>query len=82
MSDLRAEEAREIGAEAFIYLYPLVMMDATRRQMTNSDAGQRPGFGPMNAFSHLRAVPPVEFKAHWASTTGGMKANEWRASVK
>jgi hypothetical protein len=63
VGDLRAAESREIGAEAFIYLYPLVMMDATRRQMTNSDAGQRPGFGPMNAFSHLRAVPPVEFKA-------------------
>lgn len=39
------------------------MMDATRRQMTNAEAGDRVGFGPMNAFSHMRALPPVEFKA-------------------
>ncbi len=46
-----------------------MMMDATRRQMTNSQGGERPGFGPMNAFSHMRAVPPVEFKAvPWPSS--------------
>ncbi len=45
------------------------MMDATRRQMTNSEGGERPGFGPMNTFSHMRAVPPVEFKAvPWPSS--------------
>jgi hypothetical protein len=60
-SDKRAVEA--IAVEAYLYLYPLVMMDATRRQMTNSEGGERPGFGPMNSFSHMRAVPPVEFKA-------------------
>jgi hypothetical protein len=63
-SALRAElEAEAIAIEAYLYLYPLVMMEATRRQMTNAEAGQRVGFGPMNAFSHMRALPPVEFKA-------------------
>jgi hypothetical protein len=56
-------EAQAIAVEAYIYLYPLVMMDVTRRQMTNVEAGKRVGFGPMNAFSHMRALPPVEFKA-------------------
>ena len=63
-SGLRDErEAQAIAAEAYIYLYPLVMMDATRRQMTNAEAGKRVGFGPMNSFSHMRTLPPVEFKA-------------------
>jgi hypothetical protein len=56
-------EAEAIGLEAYLYLYPLMMMEATRRQMTNAQAGQRVGFGPMNAFSHMRTLPPVEFKA-------------------
>src|SRR4051794_12771330 len=55
--------AQAIAAEAYVYLYPLVMMDTTRRQMTNAEPGGKPGFGPMNAFSHMRAFPPVEFKA-------------------
>src|SRR3954451_21687001 len=36
--------------------------------MTNAEAGQRFGFGPMNAFSHMRAFPPPEFRAvPWAN---------------
>jgi hypothetical protein len=68
-SELRRErEAEEIAVEAYLYLYPLVMMDTTRRQMTNTEAGERPGFGPMNAFTHMRAFPPVEFKSvPWAN---------------
>jgi hypothetical protein len=62
------QEAQRIAVEAYIYLYPLVMMDVTRRQMTNSEAGQRVGFGPVNAFTHMRAFPPIEFKAvPWAN---------------
>ena len=63
-SDLQdPQEAQTIAIEAYIYLYPLVMMDATRRQMTNVEPGERVGFGPMNAFSHIRTFPPPEFKA-------------------
>ena len=57
-----------IAVEAYVYLYPLVMMDVTRRQMTNAESGARVGFGPMNAFTHMRAFPPPEFRAvPWAN---------------
>jgi hypothetical protein len=57
-----AQDVHEIGVEAYIYLYPLVMMDVTRRQLTNIEAGKMVGRGPMNRFSHVRAFPRAEFK--------------------
>jgi hypothetical protein len=57
------QEAYEIGVEAYVYFYPLVMMDVTRRQLTNIEAGKMPLRGPMNTFSHFRAFPTADFKA-------------------
>jgi len=57
------QEAYEIGVEAYVYFYPLVSMDVTRRVGINVEAGKMPGFGPMNAFSHFRAFPTADFKA-------------------
>jgi hypothetical protein len=56
------QEAYEIGVEAYTYLYPLVLMDATRRQAVNVEAGKVIGRGPMNAFTHIRAFPPANFR--------------------
>ncbi len=58
----REQEAYEIGVEAYVYLYPLVTMDVTRRVTTNLPARVKQGAGPMNAFHHLRAFPPAEFR--------------------
>jgi hypothetical protein len=55
-------DAYDRGFEAYLYLYPLVTMEVIRRQMTNSEPDKRPGFGQMNAFSHMRAFPPADFK--------------------
>ena len=57
------QEAYEIGLEAYVYFYPAVSIDVTRRVATNIEAGKRPMFGPMNAFSHARAFPTADFKA-------------------
>jgi hypothetical protein len=57
------QEALEIGVEAYLYLYPLVTMDVTRRQMTNLEPGRKTGFGPKNRFSHAGAFPDAAFRA-------------------
>ncbi len=44
------------------YLYPLVRMELTRRQMANSGVGQQPGRGLMNQFVHIRSFGPRTFR--------------------
>jgi hypothetical protein len=55
------EQAHAIGVDAYVYLYPLLTMDITRRQLTNTDKGF--GRGPMNAFSNVPAYPPASDKS-------------------
>src|SRR5271167_2966788 len=58
-----SEEAHEIAVDAYIYFYPLVTMDITRRQMTNAEPGKVSGFGPMDMFSNMAAYPTADLKA-------------------
>ena len=44
-------EARAIGVDAYLYFYPLIAMDTTRKQFTNVEAGKEFGRGPMNSTS-------------------------------
>jgi hypothetical protein len=56
------DEARSIAVDAYLYLYPLVTMDVTRRQISNIESGK--GFGgPMNTFANIAAFPTAEDKA-------------------
>lgn len=61
-ANITENEAYEIGIEAYIYFYPLVTMDVSRRIFTNVPEGAKPGFGPVNAFHHMRKFPPAEFR--------------------
>jgi hypothetical protein len=55
--------AREIALEAYVYLYPLVLMERTRLQMTNvGAAGEVLGRGPADGFVHVREFPTAEFR--------------------
>jgi hypothetical protein len=56
------EDAYEIGVEAYTYLYPLVLMDTTRRQAVNAESGKTIGRGPMNVFEHVPIFPPAGFR--------------------
>lgn len=55
-------EAGRIAREAYAFLFPVVLMDVTRRVTLSVPAGARPGFGPANAFTHMEAFPPGDFK--------------------
>ena len=56
------QEARAIGVDAYVYLYPLVIMDVTRQQSTNIEPGKEFGKGPMNTFTSVQEYPPASFQ--------------------
>jgi hypothetical protein len=56
------QEAHAIAVDAYIYLFPLVTMDVTRKQFTNIEPGRELGKGPMNTFSNVPEYPPADFK--------------------
>ncbi len=59
---LTEDDAYQIGLEAFTYFYPMLSLEITRRQCTNLESGKKPGFGPANTFSHVRAYPDADFR--------------------
>ncbi len=50
-----ADRTHEIGIQVYIYAYPMIMMEITRRVSTNVEV-------PMNQFAHIRAYPDHTFK--------------------
>ena len=59
---LSEQEAHAIGVAAYLYFYPLVSMEITRKVATNVEAGKIPGFGPANMFHNFSAFPTADFK--------------------
>jgi hypothetical protein len=56
------EEAYAIGVDAYLYFYPLISMDITRKQLSNVEPGK--GFGgPMNTFVNIPEYPTAGVKA-------------------
>src|SRR5438034_11097007 len=56
------EAAHAIAIDAYIYFYPLVTMDLTRKQSTKIESGKELGKGPMNMFISILAYPPADLK--------------------
>jgi hypothetical protein len=62
-AQLSDKEAYNITRDAYIYAYPLVLMDVTRQQLTNYvEPPATPGAGPPNRFIHVREFPDPKFK--------------------
>src|SRR5262249_7678522 len=56
------QQAHTIGVDAYLYLYSLVTMDLTRKQLSNVEPGK--GFGgPTNSFANVPAYPTAEDRA-------------------
>lgn len=71
------DDLRTLSREAFVYLYPLVTMETARQQARNLPTGVRPGFGPPNAFQHLRTFPPADYRAVVRPNFDTLYANAW-----
>jgi hypothetical protein len=55
------QEAHAIGVDAYIYFYPLVTMDVTRKQLTNVEPGKGIG-APMNVLFNVPTFPAADMK--------------------
>jgi hypothetical protein len=59
---LSPPEAAAIATDAYVYFYPLITMDLTRKQLANTPPGKGIG-GPMNTFVNVPTFPPADLKA-------------------
>jgi hypothetical protein len=59
---LSEDAAHAVGVDAYIYFYPLITMDLTRKQSINMLMPEF-GKGPMNMFVNVPAYPPADFKS-------------------
>ena len=75
---LSAEEALEIAIEAYVYAYPLVLMDAARAASTNTAApdGMR-ACAPMNEFAHAPAFPDARFAGGARPNVDTLSSSLW-----
>jgi hypothetical protein len=73
---LKPDEAREIAVDAYVYGYPLVTMDMTRRVMTNvaEPAGTR---APMGTLVRMREYPDAAFRDVTAPNADTLYTTAW-----
>jgi hypothetical protein len=73
--NVSTQDALNIAADAYVYLYPLVMMGITRRQ-TNALPGT-PRNSLTNRFFHVRTFPPADFKLVVRSNFDTLYSTAW-----
>jgi len=61
-SKISSAEARAIAIDAYVYFYPLLSMDISRKVFTNAAPGKEFGKGPMNMFVSVLEYPPADFE--------------------
>jgi len=75
-SQIDEKEAARLGVEAYVYGYPLVTMEFTRRVMTNAAA---PGdhHAPMGQFYKARVYPDAKFRDVTAPNADTLYSTAW-----
>ena len=71
-----AADAAEIGVEAYVYGYPLVTMEFTRRVMTNTVAPEGT-HAPMGQFVLMRKYPDASFRDVTAPNADTLYSTAW-----
>jgi hypothetical protein len=62
-ADITEAEAQALGVDAYLYFYPLITMDVTRRQLTNVTAEDSEIGGAPNTFKNVQAFPSAEMRS-------------------
>jgi len=75
-------EAHAIAADAYIYFYPLLSMDISRKTFTNVEPGKEFGKGPMNMFTNVPEYPPADFKGVVRSNFDTLYSIAWLDMTK
>jgi hypothetical protein len=70
-------EAASIAQEAYIFFYPLVLMDVSRKHFTNIEPEKMFGRGPMNTFSHTRTFPPATVRGATHTNFDTLYSSGW-----
>lgn len=73
---LSEKEATDVGVAAYVYGYPLVTMETTRRVMTNVEAPQGT-HAPMGQFLLMRTYPDAKFKDVTAPNADTLYSTAW-----
>jgi len=71
------QDAHTIAVDAYIYFYPLMSMDITRKQFTNVEPGKDALKGPANTFVNVPAYPPADFKGVVRSNFDTLYSSAW-----
>src|SRR5262245_14272769 len=73
---LSEEEAFKLGVDAYVYGYPLVTMEMTRRVMTNA---AKPGgnHAPVGQFYNSRTYPDASFRDVTAPNADTLYSTAW-----
>jgi hypothetical protein len=73
---LSEKQASEIGTDVYIYGYPLITLEMTRRLTTNTPepVGLR---APMGQFAHLRTFPPVTYRDIPGANADTLYSSAW-----
>lgn len=75
---LSQREMSLIARDAYIYAYPLVLMEVTRRQLTNhAEPTGVPGQGPTNVFTHAKEFPTAEFRQVIRANVDALYSSAW-----
>ena len=76
------QEAHAIAVDAYVYFYPLLSMDLSRKQFTNVEPGKEFGKGPMNMFVNVPEYPPADFKGVVRSNFDTLYSIAWMDMTK